>query len=226
MDPFDSIDIIEQGLKEIKPIFERQKGIYFDDVQNGYFYDTEELAKTIEKGLTVLSKMTLAEHDFLNETYHSMPTLPHNTEIIENNTFRISVETIDQLPFLAYKITLPYLLPNKRQKRAAVKNAITSAASEAIYRFCVENRIMPFKRSTVVFLSSYDNEGLNVDNDNKESAIITNALIGNFIKDDRASLCNLSFFYRKTKGEAKTEVYISDQQEEKDLFNAIWNRTI
>lgn len=183
--------------------------------------DYDRVVRTAESNLKTISALFLSQREMLLLLYEFMPDIPNNVEAIENNALHISIELLKQYRFPVYKITLPYLIPNKREKKTIFKNAITDAVSNAAKRYCEENRIKPFDRATVIFVSSYERESLNVDNDNKESSVIMNGLIGRFIRDDRASVCNTIYYAQKIESGSMTEIYITDNDYDVELYAAI-----
>lgn len=188
--------------------------------------DYERVVRTAESNLKIISALFLAQREMLLLLYEYLPDIPNNIEAIENNALHISIEIQRQYPFPVYKITLPYLIPNKREKKAVFKNAITDAVTNAAKIYCDENRIKPFDRATVIFVSSYERESLNVDNDNKESSVIMNGLIGRFIRDDRASVCNTIYYAQKIESGSMTEIYITDDDYDVELYAAIKHKKI
>lgn len=215
----DCINKIENEVKNTVSIIEIIKKAHEE-------WDFQKLINASEKGLKTISVLHLAQRDLILAIYKAVPSFPQRVEEIENDSLHISVERIDDFSFNVYKITLPYLLPNKRERKVTFKSALTNAVKIAIKRYCEENSIETFKRATVFFVSSHEDDNLNVDNDNKESSIITNSLIGNFIRDDRASVCNTVYYYNKIEKGAKTEIYITDIDNDLAVFSKIKEKKI
>ena len=219
MDLINSLNILEDKLKSYIAIVKRYKQV----VEQG---DFDTLTTLSENGLKKVSLLHLSHRDFLLSLYDLLPCTPHRAEIIETDALQITVNKMAEFDFPVYKITLPYLMPNKRERKSYYKNAITNTVANAVDLFCKNNEIDQFNYATVFFVSSYENQSLNVDNDNKEVTSILNGLIGRFIVDDRASSCDIAYHYQKIDSGAKTEVYISDTDDFMSVYNAVVNYNI
>ena len=210
----DSIKLVQKCANILNQYIEKYEKLYNE-------CDYEKLVTLAERNLKTVSDLHLAQRNLVNTLYEAFPSLPHHADDIEFNALHISVESLDKFHFPVYRITLPYLLPNKRERKTTFKNAITAAAISAIKMFCKRNRVVPFEQATIIFVSSYESETLNIDNDNKESVVIINGLIGRFIRDDRASVCNSIYYSRRIDHGAKTEIFIMDAANDIDVYSAI-----
>ena len=214
---FDCIKLVEKNAEKAHRYTAKLEELYQQS-------DFESMLSTVERGLSSISLLHLSQRELLLSLYEVFPSFPKNIERIEFNALQISVKFVEQFRFPVYQITLPYLIPNKRERKAALKNAITDSVNTAVWRFCKENNIVPFQRSTVIFVSSYEGENLNVDNDNKESSVILNGLIGRFIRDDRASVCNTIYYSKKIEAGAKTDIFITDTDYDIEVYSYIKSR--
>lgn len=183
--------------------------------------ESEKLLNKSEQLLSSISSLYVSVRNLLLPMYNALPTVTPKADQIAISAMQISVEVLDQYQFPVYKITLPYLLPNKRERKTVLKNALTSTVILAVDDFCSKNRIKPFKVATVFFLSSYEGNNLNVDNDNKESPVILNGLIGKFIRDDCAMACNTVYLSKQVDEGAVTEIFITEKENASIIFSEI-----
>ena len=191
-----------------------------------YECDCTKLMSTAEKALCLSSESFSACRELLLFIYSAVPTLPHaEIEDIQNKVLNVSVETFALSGFNAYRIALPFLLPNKRRKSTDFKNAITVAVSDAVRRFCLENGVKPFDRASVFFVSYYRPESSFVsivDNDNKESSMIQNAMIGSFLRDDQATVCDTYYCSKVVRDSyPKTEIYVVGSEHDVEVLSFI-----
>ena len=184
-------------------------------------YDT--LLITTEKCLHNISSLYLKHREFLLFLFECLPPEPKIEDFCKTEyaSFSICIETLNRFEFPVYRITLPFLLPNKRKRHDYFNNALTKAVDSAVKDFCYENEIWPIKHATVIFASSHSGRNYFVDNDNKESSVVTNALNGRLISDDRPNNCN-TIYYTKTNAECnKTEVYIVESDHDVEVYAEI-----
>lgn len=211
---WDRMQSIENSLQLISRDIQLQQENY----NEGYI---DKLVSVAERNLENISSMYLSQRELLLSLYDFFSSRPRIVNKIEFSALKVSVKALDNFTFPVYKITLPYLIPNKREKKATFKNAVTNSVLNAVTEFCEENHVTPIEYASLYIVSSHEKENLNVDNDNKESVVITNGLIGKLIMDDRASRCNTSYYFIKSDAGAKTEIYVTDNQNDLTVFAAI-----
>lgn len=214
MNIYDTILQIDKFTKETAKNSENYLSMYKS-------YEFIKLLNKAEKNLKTTSMLLISQRDMLLALYEAFPSLPQRMNSILFDAFQISVVRLEQFKFPVYKISLPFLLPNKREKKAALKNAITDSVIAAVKQFCQNHSITPFSIAHIFIVSSYDGEYLNVDNDNKESVTIINGLIGNFIRDDRSSRLHTTYYSKAIESGAKTEIYITDVNTDEEVYGAI-----
>ena len=191
-----------------------------------YECDCTKLIKAAESVLRLSSDLFLACRELLVLLYAAVPSLPRSAiEDIQEEAMKVSVEELLSLGFPVYKITLPFLLPNKRRRCADFKNALTAAVGSVARRFCAQNKIQPFAHASVFYVSYYD-EGSSVtdlvENDNKESSNIQNSLIGCFLRDDRPLVCDTYYCSKAMHDDLpKTEIYIVSQEHDVEVLSFI-----
>ena len=151
--------------------------------------------------------------------YEVMPLVPKSRKVFEFclDSLGISVERSKEFDFPVYRITLPFLLPNKRKRKAERNDIITESVRDAVSQFCRGHHIMPFAHATVIFLSHYQNGSVTIDNDNLDSAVIINSLNGRLIRDDRPEVCN-TMYYSKVSEKAITEIFVIDSDHDVELL--------
>ena len=186
--------------------------------------DNERLLSVSEKGMRSASDLYMAYREFILSLYEACPSLPRTVDIskVDTEAVKVSVDQVEGFAFPVYRITLPFLLPNKRKNARDYKTLITETVRDIITQFMIEDHIRPFPKATVVFLSYYDqNPMVIVDNDNKESAVIINALSGALIRDDNCACCNTVYYSHRVEEGKKTEIYIVDSAHDLELLTAL-----
>lgn len=219
MNIYDTILQIEKYTKETISNSEDYLSLYKS-------YDFIKLMNKAEKNLKTTSMLLISQRDMLLALYEAFPSFSQRMNNILFEAFQISVVRLECFNYPVYKISLPFLLPNKREKKAALKNAITGSVIKAVNQYCKGHSITPFSVAHIFIVSSYDGEYLNVDNDNKESVTIINGLIGNFIRDDRSSRCHTTYYSKRIESGAKTEIYITDVDTDIEVYAAIKQNNI
>lgn len=181
-----------------------------------------ELPDAVETSLRTASTIYLLNRELLIALYELMPSIPQPINVHKAccEMLRVSVERSKDFSFPVYKISLPFLLPNKRKRNAERNRIITDSVNVAVGRFCREHHITPFVHATVILLSHYPIGGITVDNDNLDSAAIINSLNGRFIRDDRPDVCNM-IFYSKVSEKAITEIFVIDSDHDIEVLSLI-----
>ena len=188
--------------------------------------DYAKLISTAENSLRMCSDTFFAYRELLLLLYGAVPSIPHaDAEDIQSEAFGVSVEALARPGFSVYRISLPFLLPNKSRRCTDFKNALTVTVGDAVRRFCFENDIRPFDRASVFFVSYYSPESPSVtivNNDNKEGSVIQNALIGCLLRDDQATV-NDTYYCSKiiADGSPKTEIYIVGSEHDVEVLTFI-----
>ena len=213
---FDCIGSIKSGTQELVNLSEKLERLYFE-------CDFEKLLSAGERSLRSVSDLYLLNRELLLSLYELTPSLPRIVDIskVECEALHISIEALREFDFPVYKISLPFLLPNKRKRDAFFRNAVTNTVAAAVMDFCSENNIWPLKHATVFFVSSYEGENYTIDNDNKESSVILNSLNGRLLRDDRPGVCNTVYYTRQIAEGAKTEIYIVDSDHDIAVLSLI-----
>ena len=177
------------------------------------------LPDAAESCLCNASKVYLLYRELLLSLCELMPSVPQTVNVYEfcRELLGISVERSKEFDFPVYRITLPFLLPNKRKRKAERNGVITESVRDAVSRFCRGHHITPFTYATIIFLSHYQNGSVTIDNDNLDSAVIINSLNGRLIRDDRPEVCN-TMYYSKVSEKAITEIYVIDSDHDVELL--------
>lgn len=177
------------------------------------------LPDAAESCLCNASKVYLLCRELLLSLCELMPSVPQSVNVYElcRELLGISVERSKEFDFPVYRITLPFLLPNKRKRNAERNRIITDSVGVAVRRFCGENHIMPFVHATVIFLPHYQRGGVTVDADNVDSSLVLNLLIGKFIRDDRPEACN-TIYYSKFSEKSITEIFVVDSDHDVEVL--------
>lgn len=221
MNIFDCLGSIKSEAKDLNKLSEKLERLYLEG-------DFEKLLSAGEKSLRSVSDLYLLNRELLLSLYELVPSLPRTVDIskVELEALNISVEALREFDFPVYKISLPFLLPNKRKRDAFFRNAVTNTVAAAVRDFCNENSIWPIKHATVIFVSSYEGENYTIDNDNKESSVILNSLNGRLLRDDRPSVCNTVYYTKQITEGAKTEIYIVDSDHDIEIFSLIKEESV
>lgn len=188
---------------------------------NTYFQERDYicLPDAAESCLRNASKVYLLYRELLLSLCELMPSVPQTANVYElcRELLGISVERSKEFDFPVYRITLPFLLPNKRKRKAERNDIITESVRDAVSRFCRGHHITPFTCATVIFLSHYQNGSVTIDNDNLDSAVIINSLNGRLIRDDRPEVCN-TMYYSKVSEKAITEIFVVGSNHDVELL--------
>jgi|GEM_PF-2313119 len=186
--------------------------------ENDYF----SLPDKAEKCLRHASKIYLLYRELLLTLCELMPSVSRSVNVYElcRELLGISVEMSKEFDFPVYRITLPFLLPNKRKRNAERNGVITGSVRDAVSQFCRGHHITPFAYATIIFLSHYQNGSVTIDNDNLDSAVIINSLNGRLIRDDRPEVCN-TMYYSKVSEKAITEIFVVDSDHDVELLTFI-----
>lgn len=120
----------------------------------------------------------------------------------------------------SYKILMPFLIPNRRNKWTLFKDTIAFNINKAVNNYCRENTISPIKNGVVLFVTYIGDDNLfyTSDNDNKEFSDVLNALNGNFIIDDSGDYCDFCAISRRTDGQNYTEVIVTERNNFIDIY--------
>ena len=177
------------------------------------------LPDAAESCLRNASNVYLLYRELLLSLCELMPSASQSVNVYElcRELLGISVERSKEFDFPVYRITLPFLLPNKRKRKAERNDIITESVRDAVSRFCRGHHITPFTYATIIFLSHYQNGSVTIDNDNLDSAVIINSLNGRLIRDDRPEVCN-TMYYSKVSEKAITEIFVIDSDHDVELL--------
>lgn len=169
-------------------------------------------ASTVEESIFYTEQLFLELREFLFRVY--TPKSPDFKRFQKNITAQFSI-TVQQItePFLFYKITIPFLMPNQRSRSQSFKDSIGIALFNELSSFCRQHNVIPIKNSAVIFLTKY-NEAIkkyNSDNDNKESKDTLNIISRHLITDDDGKLCDIMYKSKSTKQYPITEIYVTEK---------------
>lgn len=186
--------------------------------ENDYF----SLPDKAEKCLRHASNIYLLYRELLLSLCELMPSVSQSVNVYElcRELLGISVEMSKEFDFPVYRITLPFLLPNKRKRKAERNGVITGSVRDAVSQFCRGHHITPFAYATVIFLSHYPRGGVTVDADNLDSAVVMNSLNGKFLRDDRPEVCN-TMYYSKFSKKAITEIFVVESDHDIEVLSLI-----
>lgn len=196
-----------------------------------HYFQICDYLKLLEEGeryLRRVLKMFLLSRELICSLYEMLPSLPQTVDVHKAvcNVLNISVGTVDTFPYPVFRITLPYLLPNKRRRKTERNDAIPGTVQTAVRQYCNENGIEPFQHATVFFVSYYGSGGSSIDNDNKESATIMNGLCGLLIRDDRPSFIDTCYVAKQTDQDAKTEIYVVNREHGGEVYSTLESQTM
>lgn len=185
--------------------------------------DYENLLDSTEKTLQRASSVYMTIRGLLLWIYSGIPNIPRTLPKIEAAELNVSFSVMNGGAFPIYKLSMPYLLPNKRKRNAQRNDAITNAVISAVGEYIDNNKIDLIRHATVFFVSSNKNVNYMIDNDNKEASIILNGLIGKVLLDDRPTTCNTSYYTKMVDDpkEVKTEVFIVESNHDIEVLSMI-----
>ena len=183
----------------------------------------ENLLGAAEKSLQKISSVYMMNRDLLLWIYSVMPSAPQRLPKIESEELNVSFTVMNEFSVPVCKLSMPFLLPNKRKRNLDRNNAITNAVINAVKQYTDDNRIDLIRHATVFFVSSNMNNGYLIDNDNKEAGIILNGLNLRVLYDDRPTCCNTAYYTKLVDDpkEVKTEVYIVDSDHDIEVLSMI-----
>ena len=179
----------------------------------------EKLMDAAERGMRLSSDLFLKYRELLLSLYDSFPDFPQNIERVDYASFRISIEQLEAFP--AYRISMPFLLPNKRRRKTLIKTALSYVVHDVIRKYCDENHIYPFRRATVIYVSYYTSKMFAVDNDNLETGFIQNTLIGSLLSDDNGRCCDTIYYTKDVPLRPRTEIYVVDSAYDLEVYSMI-----
>ncbi len=213
---FDYIECIKKGELDLIALSDKLEKSCRDR-------DYETLFDTTEKSLRKASSVYMMNRNLLLWIYSVIPTFPRRLPKIEAEEFNVSFTVIKEFSFPVYKLSMPFLLPNKRKRNLDRNNAITNAVISAVKEYRDHNWIDLIRRATVFFVSTNKNNSYFIDNDNKEASIILNGLIFRVLFDDRPTSCNTAYYTKLVDDpkEVKTEVYIVDSDHDIEVLSMI-----
>lgn len=141
---------------------------------------------------------------------------PQKRKKIENELASILEIDIDvmKIPFTVYKITLPFLLSNRRSNWSQFKKSIAFTFQSYLESFVRENEVEILDKAAVIFVSSYNRFTTKYcsDNDNKEEADILNVITDYLIQNDDGESCDVLNISSKTMDKTCTTVYVMSQE--------------
>lgn len=182
--------------------------------------DFDKLLGTAEKCLQSSSTIYLMARDLISSMYMLIPSFPFYLEEdkVDFDTLRVSIETIKEFDYPVYRISFPFLLPNKRKKKVDFNDAMLHTVNAALRRYRDDYGVQLFDRAIVIFVSYYEDQSITIDNDNKETSVILNGLSGILIRDDHVSVCDTIYCAKKSDQGERTEVYVTDSDHDLDVY--------
>ena len=212
----DFIERIKKGALDLMVLSDKLEGL----LRN---CDYEGLLNSTEKTLLKASSVYMTIRGLILFLYTGLPSVPQQLPQIEAEQFSVSFEKLKEFSFPVFKISMPFLLPNKRKRNLDRNNAITNSVITAVDEYILHNSSPFLRHATVFFVSSNKNVHYMIDNDNKEASIILNGLIGRVLLDDRPTTCNTAYYTKMVDDpkEVKTEVYIVDSSHDIEVLSMI-----
>ena len=215
---YDFIERIKKGALDLIVLSDSLERSYRDS-------EYETVLDLTEKSLQKTSFVYMMARGLFLRLYESFPSVPQQLPQMEAENFNVSFEKLKEFSFPVYKMSMPFLLPNKRKRNIDRNNAITNAVISAVREYKQNNKLNPFKHATVFFVSSNKNINYLIDNDNKEASIILNGLICKLLVDDRPTTCNTAYYTKivEDPNEVKTEVFVVDADHDVEVLSMIKN---
>lgn len=207
-----------------------EKAVQFNQNLSQLLSDTEKLLSSgnISKGAVVTEEAVMECENLmisLREIYYSFYS-PNSKEAKDFNQkaadlFHISISKL-QTEYTAYKIVLPFLLPNQRSRWQGFKKTIGITLHHALNDFCISNNITPLNKCAIIFTSfcNQNNKAYISDNDNKEAKDVMNILSKHLVIDDNGLICDIMYRTQSTTEQNRTEIIIV----EKEGFISIYNQ--
>lgn len=212
---------LESTLRKSKKICEYTDNakIAMDD------FNLEKASSNIEQALYLCEQNMIA----LREVYSTINiNFPNKVRTVDYKSYQMLSMSIEKLnlEFDAYKITLPFLLPNQRSNWTLFKDSVGASFRFMIKKFCEENKVSYFQKSVVIIVTYYNelNQNSVCDNDNKEAKDIVNILSQYFISDDGGLICDIVYMSRLTDNKAHTDVYVSNCENFINLYQTIYHK--
>lgn len=207
-----------------------EKAIKSNQNLNQILLSIEELLSTgqIPKGAATTENAVIECESLmisLREIYYSFYS-PNSKEAKDFNqkaadSFHISISKL-QTKYTAYKIVLPFLLPNQRSRWQGFKKTIGITLHHALNDFCISNNIIPLNNCAIIFTSfcNQNNKAYISDNDNKEAKDVMNILSKHLVIDDNGLICDIMYRTQSTAEQNRTEIILV----EKEGFISIYNQ--
>lgn len=112
----------------------------------------EKASKSVEKVLYKIEKILIE----LREIYYAINyNFPEVVSAYYDNSAEIlqmSITNIN-LPYTAYKVTIPFLLPNKRSGWALFKKSVGVSFLHMLEQYCKENNVVPIRNCSVIVVT-------------------------------------------------------------------------
>lgn len=184
---------------------------------------SSKIKKIIEKALhnTEMNWVSLRELYYVMN-YNQPQNILKDYYDSSIQVLEIGVEKLP-LPYIVYKVEMPFLLPNRRKKWTAFRDTIGKSLNYALTDFQKKNDITPIENSSVSFVTYYSSIHRNYihDNDNQDSRDVLNLLNSIFILDDDSLICDTHYFAKLSKKASRTVVYITDKNDFACFYNDI-----
>lgn len=177
-------------------------------------YDYENASKLAEKTL-YNSEKNLVD---LREVFYAINI---NFPDVVQNYYKTSAQLLNMkidkmaLPYTVYRMTIPFLLPNRRNNWTLYKESIGMSFYYMVDNYCKKNNIIPMRECVVCFVTYYEDKHFRYvsDNNNKEEDIILNILSNHFTEDDNGLICDLFYSSRITNIKTRTEIFVTSKKD-------------
>lgn len=177
--------------------------------------DNYENASTLAEKTLYNSEKNLVD---LREVFYSINiNFPDTIQRYYETSAQLLKMKIDKmpLPYTVYRITIPFLLPNRRSNWTLYKESIGMSFYHLVDNYCKNNNVTPMRECVVCFVTYYEKKHYRYtsDNNNKEGDILLNVLSNHFTEDDNGLICDLFYSSRKTNVKTRTEIFVSNKND-------------
>lgn len=107
----DFIERIKKGALDLMVLSDKLEGLLRS-------CDYEGLLNSTEKTLLKASSVYMTIRGLILFLYTGLPSVPQQLPQIEAEQFSVSFEKLKEFSFPVFKISMPFLLPNKRKKKS------------------------------------------------------------------------------------------------------------
>lgn len=204
---------IFDNLKETQKLMKRANSDLEKTLLNLESENFDTASDEAEEALYRLEKALIRHRTTVFEININFPQKRKNIESELASLLGIDVDVM-KIPFTVYKITLPFLLSNRRSNWSQFKKSIAITFQSYLESFVRENEVEILDKAAVIFVSSYNRFTTKYcsDNDNKEEADILNVITDYLIQNDDGESCDVLNISSKTMDKTCTTVYVMSQE--------------